>query len=68
MPQENKVKLMNNHPNPKSGTKRSKLFSIKKSRVLKSKINENDFGEMDIEGNDKRMMLKDYLTKRNLGN
>ena len=59
---------MNYHPNPKNRTKRSKLFSIKKSRVLKSKINENDFGEMDLEGNDKRMMLKDYLTKRNLGN
>ena len=68
LPQENKVKLMNYQPNPKNRTKRSKLFSIKKSRVLKSKMNENDFGEMDVEENDNRMMLKDYLARRNLSN
>ena len=68
LPQENKVKIINYHPNPKNRTKRSKLYSIKKSRVLKSKLNENDFGEMNFEEKDNRMMLKDYLAKRNLGN
>ena len=58
---------MNYNPKPTNRTKRSKLYSIKKSRVLKSKMNENDFGEMEIEGNNNRIMLKDYLAKRNLG-
>ena len=59
---------MNYHPNPTNRKKRNKLFAIKKSRVLKSKMNENDFGEMDHEPNHNRMMLKDYLAKRNLSN
>ena len=68
LPEENKVKLMNYHPNPTNRKKRSKLFAIKKSRVLKSKMNENDFEEIDHGGNDNRIMLKDYLAKRNLSN
>ena len=68
LPQEKKVKLMNYKPNPTNRTKRSKLYSIKKSRVLKSKMDDDDFREINEDQNLNKIMLKDYLAKRNLSN
>ena len=59
---------MNYKPNPTNRTKRSKLYSIKKSRVLKSKMDDDDFREINEDQNLNKIMLKDYLAKRNLSN
>ena len=67
LPQENYSKLMNYQPIPTSRKKRSKLHVIKKSKIIKSKMNENDYDGMIVDEVDNKTVLKNYLARRNLG-